>query len=618
METILSKACYCVEERKICNSEHLKNRVIQLLEYGYHLGLEESRNVYRPFHNLDLLDALFCMYDVTAIFPKYCNENYDVYIRDLLHRIHFTGLSRSDTEDFFVIKVSDLELCRQKSKECGDKEDLLREFIITSNYTNRLRKMIPNFHYNFSGLKVSSPKFRSEHKEEITTCLALCPCDTGNSLDYILFEKLNGITLKDALKQSNVTVNDFLSWISQILLALDLAKTCFNFCHNNLIPENIYLRKITKDWIWKQEGEKSYLAYFHKNKIYYVKAKSIAVLVNFDFSRVEGVEIEGYETKGIFKDESRPFYDIYKLLMWSLRILQQSNRELFFKVRKIAKFFGLEYQKELDILLDREEKFDYIYSLEITDLERSRSIGDLLNFMFEQFPEMKNIMIDHEEFFEQPKIVNSKTLTSRDGFSQKLNYFTDLRDIISVYDGIKYRKRELRQLNAKLCEVERDNLCNFNTMELKMIEEELNGFKSMVEENKLTLQNREMDRIGDYIKETNRLIALNNLHLKNYKETYLNQINPYKNNLILNCSTDEECKKLLDHYRTEEEKYKFKFITQEIWEKSNIVRDRLYIEFRKQIIMEDLKVLIDFEHNFELEPISRSDFNLSPLEDLCL
>lgn len=605
----LSKACYCVEERKFCNTELLKAKVSQLILYGYHLGIEESKNVYRPFRNLQLLDALFCMYDVTAVFPKYNNN----FIKDLIHRIHFVGVSKSELEDPFVVKVSDLEICKQKSNECSDKEDLLREFIITSNYTNKLRNSIPNFHYSYAGLKVAVPKTQID--SEVKRCLVLCPCDTSNTIDYILFEKINGITLKDALKQKSVTVNDYLSWMLQIILSLEMAKFNFDFAHNNLTPENVILRKIEDDWIWKQKGKKFYLSYFHKNKIYYLKAKSVSVMVDFDLSRVEDYGVEGYEKKGIFKDESRPFYDLYKLIMWTLRILQQSNRELYAEVKKIAKFFGLKYEKELDQLLDREEILDYIYSLEVTDLEKSRSIADLIEFMVGEFPQMKHIFIDQAEFYEQPDVLDSSTLKLKSGFQNVMDYFNDLEDVLFRYNGLKRRVDLLKSLNLKMCN--QDNFCEFSTYELKMAKDELSEFKEMITKTKTGLQLSETNRLAEYLKEINRLILLNNFQLKNYKETYLNDTNPYKNNIILNCANDEECKKLLNRYNNEEEKYKLKFITQHIWEKSNIIRGRLDIEFRKAKLVEDLQLLLDFEKEFELNSIPRTEFKLETLEDLC-
>jgi hypothetical protein len=90
--------------------------------------------------------------------------------------------------------------------------------------------------------------------------------------------------------------------------------------------------------------------------------------------------------------------------MWTLKILLEFNRELFDQVKKIGKIFGFVYQHELLKVLNNEKEFN----LSGSDLV----IKDLINFIKQEFPQMKDILVPAKEFSTIPRLIKSDSTGS--------------------------------------------------------------------------------------------------------------------------------------------------------------------------------------------------------------
>lgn len=596
----------------VSRNTQLVDRLSQLSSPEYYADSEEPTAQIRPvYSNAQILNSMFCVYDITALFSEDLPEVTADKIKTIIHRINQSDdviMAMSDLrsnptgriigDDSIDIKVSNLELCllndKLKKDEvnaglCDVEEDLLHELFISFLYTNRLRKIIPNFQLCYAGLKATkNNQTTNEEENEMTTnCVGLCPYNTTQTIDYLIQEKLDGVTMTMALR--TCTLTEYLSWMVQILFSLELGVIHFGFTHNNLNPDNITITPIQPQNNPKGDNEKNKskqtinIPYFHNNNLFIVKASSIAVITNFELAHVkhkynvpansntpnnipnspipddelliknqsEHFGPIGFENLGIFHNETRPFYDIYKIVMWSLRILQKHNEAVFSNARKISKFFGFVYERKLNEALANEERLSYIYSTSISELERTRSIRDLFKLMIKEFPEMKTI-VESVSSYNKVSVLKCDGFCPVSGFvssdftngnknsdTNSLRLFS-LQDILERYHGLNKRVEELTRLSYGFCkvsdtmnnsnkeEIEEDRkrvmLCQPSTDELIEATREFKDYVKLIQINGIAIFNKAAADIDVLIKDINDRIRLNNIDVANRKQ-YEKQIN---------------------------------------------------------------------------------------------
>lgn len=500
--------CYYVAEKANLSRKELRDKLKYLNTDAMQIHLQ------RNFTNVELMDAIFCMFDTTMYMTGEGLPNINEELRNFIDRLHkseYGSVSTNNIDlDIFMIKTS------------KDHDNLLHEFFIGSLFTNRLRAFVPNFAYVFAGFKTETP---CSSINRACTDDNLCPCDTPNNIDYIIYEKIDGVPLGIALKSCNF--EEYLSWMIQIFLSLEVAVTQFGFTHYNLHTDNVYIRTIKRDsdWAWIEKhhgttidaprGRYYYIPYYHDNKMYLVKSSSIATIWNYEFAHVKHTKRKqnitehfgaiGYSEMGIYENEARPFYDVFKILMWSLNILFKYNKPVFQNARKISKFFGYEYQYQLVKALEKEEKTGYMYNSSISDLERTRSIADLINIMFDEFPEMNKVMINKNKFNIEKDILSCNGFCPTTGFhvdkltgDDPLNLFINLKDIMERYKGLEKRDKEIQRL------------CSEDDEECIVSNNDLETFRKIIERNKYEFRRREIVSINILIDEINQLVTLNN------------------------------------------------------------------------------------------------------------
>jgi len=523
-----SKLCYGLDQKKIRQVKHLKAKIKDLITNGNDLNFNRKSSSYNTHHVKlfsanEQLDALFCLYDSSFLIPELNSQ----LVKNKLDRIYNDVVVVGD--DDLVIKVSSLEICRienglnRDKEDCQNEQDLLHEYFVGSIVTNSLRIMVPNFHLLYAGFKLNSSKQIECDATEKEECLGSCPCDTNQVVDYLLYERIDGITITEALKFCGL--KDYLSWLTQILLSLELGQIEFGFVHNNLHTDNVYIRKlddnhdiiwlnpklVTRDDIEKARKKTCYVKYYHDNTIYYVKSKSVATIINYDLAHVrvpfytheKGDIIEkvedfgpiGYEDKGIYEKDFNRIKDSYKLIMWTLKILLEFNRELFDQVKKIGKIFGFVYQHELLKVLNNEKEFN----LSGSDLV----IKDLINFIKQEFPQMKDILVPAKEFSTIPRLIKSDSTGSLEilnnqrvaiSLGEFLDFFPNLETIMGRYDGL---------------------LFYVNSMKRNDLIPELEQYVQTVMRGKNYLLNREQETRKRAIQEINRLIVILNQDIIN-------------------------------------------------------------------------------------------------------
>ena len=101
-------------------------------------------------------------------------------------------------------------------KDVSNDESLLHEFFVGSMFTNRLRQFVPNFAYIFGGFKLNIPYSKTGHND--SNEVRICSCDTEQKIDYLIYEKIDGVTMGIALR--TCTLEEYLSWMTQLIFAL--------------------------------------------------------------------------------------------------------------------------------------------------------------------------------------------------------------------------------------------------------------------------------------------------------------------------------------------------------------------------------------------------------------
>lgn len=562
-----AKLCYSAKSTgHSYTAEDLKSRLTELVD---------DREYYNPidgkltkpskvFTELEIIDALFCTYDITALFGESIPDGLAEEIKTVLHRLHYSdrgiiswdGLGRLNDASNISNKPEMMERIFELKRGNPEYHDqLLHELFVMMLYTNRLRKLVPNFQLVYGSLNLQRP-----HKS-IEDCVGICPCNTGQSVDYLLLEKLNGITMTEALK--SCTLDEFLSWIIQLSLAIEMGVIHFGFTHNNLQTDNVIIRKLDSPVV---------IRYFHRNQLYLLTTSSLAVMTNFELAHVkhkyDGVvnpdepgrssfvvnQSEhfgpvGFSHLGIYHNETRPFYDIYKVVMWSLKIMEKHNNNgeiynVFMHARKASKFFGFMYERALKKALATEDKLGFIYSVTISDVERSRSIGDFINTLLAEFPKFKRLRRG-DQFIVNPRIgyLECNNFCLLDGRSKVVAEihshnldglkFLGAQGCLERHQGLKKRAEELARFVGLVCEVDvqikknggldktkeaqRQAECKRFTEEALEAKKEFDDFKRLLDSAKVELWKLTFQDVENLRVRIDEMIRVNNLEVQVYQ-----------------------------------------------------------------------------------------------------
>ncbi len=478
----------------------------------------ESLRLEGAYSTLESIAAVFSSFDVTVLTSEDMHSRVTDEIKIILDRIHSSPVGN--------ILVDDLTFSRRTSipnpfdlKVSNGDNDLLHEMFVAFFVTNRLRKVIPNFQLCFGGMKAHSPQV--SYSDSLTISKT-CPVDTLSKVDYLLLENLDGKTLTQSLPQA--TLKDYLSWFVQILLSLEMGVIHSGFTHNNLHPDNIR--------IVPTNSKSSKIRYFHHNEQWLLDANSIAVLTNFGTAHVKhsydavkrtdsvtgDVEIHeslvvnksehlgpiGMEHYGIYSNETRPFFDVYKVLMWSLRLTQSVNRPLYEELKVLGGFFGHATLNSLEKVLNTEEPLGYAYSVDISNLERTRSLREVLAFTVANFSEELSGMLAKESQYTSANILSCPRYCVLDGYSvvtldkSSILEGWGLREVLERLHGLKKRSKELKRLSTLTCsnlDGAENELCQSASDEAIDAQNEYSDFQKIVKGNLQRLKDSSVKEI---------------------------------------------------------------------------------------------------------------------------
>lgn len=235
-------------------------------------------------------------------------------------------------------------------------ENLLTEFIAGYYCLNNLRNDIPNFSLVYGLFNCSAPVTSK------STVGSWCWNKKGSG--YIMYEKIQGPTMEDYLV--TCTVENAVKCILQVFLAIHHAYKKYGFTHYDLHNDNVIIH---------HSPEKRNITYPIGNSTVTIETDEIACIIDYGLCHVDykGLNIgkNRFEHASIFYNKSNPVYDYYRLLVASIHLCLEHNRQ--------------------DIVGDLMPMFRYLITGPITGLTTLKNI----NYLPEPF---WNTVIDTDTF----------------------------------------------------------------------------------------------------------------------------------------------------------------------------------------------------------------------------
>lgn len=359
-----------------------------------------KQDLEKKFYSGKVMASIFCIFDVLMFEPTKSAQSV------------FTKVETFGEESVNgVVLLADFDKFERmfiiKSPKDSLTNDMLHEYFVGVSCTNRMRNYIPNFAYILGAFKCKPPVLSGDNDDK----KVLDWCQKGDRrtyVNYVIYEKVPGESLKARTKM--LEFEEFFSYILQLAFSIHRAWQDCKFTHYDLHTSNVILRP------WKTES--FYIPYETEYGIMYVKSSKIATMIDFGNSRVEiggdAFGVYGYESYGNFAHLSRPWYDIYKVLMFSLYdMLVSGNNDCFDQSLDLLRIIiDSEGKMSRDDIVKKvkDERRDY-YTLSRMPLpiETNPQTNNLLYFLQQveqKYPEMwKKVVTDNPgsaEFLSDP------------------------------------------------------------------------------------------------------------------------------------------------------------------------------------------------------------------------
>lgn len=332
------------------NAQELADQIDQFFTKG---KLENG------FYDSEFLRALGCILRIGLTVDK--NLTASAYVKEFFTNQKQIGPNSADgvalmtgvkgVESMFVIKAP-------KNPQV---DNLIHEYFIAAGGaftgmdgvprkmigTNWLRKFCPNYAQILAAFRCGPPDVDPLTK----TLRSWCNTDTPTSfVNYVVYEKVPGRDFRKHL--STISAVDYITTILQIAYALEIGQIHNGFTHYDLHFENIILRPVN---LANEQEEVQIPFVISSTETVYIQSKTVATMIDFGRSHVQcpapaaeaqGVPTEhfgyfGFESMGQFADKSRPYFDLYKILGFSLHEMLVTNNLAINEVWPIMGFFGI-------------------------------------------------------------------------------------------------------------------------------------------------------------------------------------------------------------------------------------------------------------------------------------
>lgn len=154
-------------------------------------------------------------------------------IRDLISKNHsnlgniLSNFKKTDDEGYvFQSKLlNDVNIIVKSGLKY---EDILHEYKIGKYVTNKLRYISPVFMYTYD-------MFSSDIRNITRT--------TDDSQYHLVLEYISGESVGDMIRKGELNTEIWFSLFCQLLISLEISQNNYMFCHYDLHPDNVLVRK---------------------------------------------------------------------------------------------------------------------------------------------------------------------------------------------------------------------------------------------------------------------------------------------------------------------------------------------------------------------------------------
>jgi hypothetical protein len=227
----------------------------------------------------------------------------------------------------------------KEPKTTDSDDDIVHEFFIALMCTNKLRFRIPNFAYIYGQIYCDFPKIDDHGKIYQDWCDQY---EIGIE-QFLIIEKILGETLATKIKKCSV--EECMSYLLQIVNALQLAETENNFTHYDLHSSNVICRDWEPNFYIKYEN----LPFAGQTiKVLYIKTNKIATIIDYGRASIKvgdtwfGIKDDFLEKFNHIYNKMNPDYDLFKLIGSCYNII---NNDINPNVRDMLRLILLEYFK---------------------------------------------------------------------------------------------------------------------------------------------------------------------------------------------------------------------------------------------------------------------------------
>jgi hypothetical protein len=331
---------------------------------------------------------------------------------------------RSEAKDLFIIKTS---------SDHKYNNDIIHECIVGFYGTNKLRDVgIPNFAYVYGAFS-GSPTFYNDEDKKVISFI-----DTmKNPVNYIMYENINpSIPLTEYCK--TCSSKDFLLYYCQIIYALLYANKNIGFTHYDAHTDNILMRGISNEQFYIE-----YPGLKDKNKKRYFLSKGlIPTFIDYgtshitynkeNFGTLDNFIVTGYS---IFRDRPFFFYDVYKILMLSLKYMKDYNKQEPQPYNELKPLLDYFFSRKIS-----DTELEEIFKDKYFNLPYTQATSGLDKEQWEKFTTKYNIKIPfnaNDITYITPKVYFDKLVKfCKDKFD--LDVFTDNYDKIKHIGKVNY------------------------------------------------------------------------------------------------------------------------------------------------------------------------------------
>lgn len=322
---------------------------------------------------------------------------------------------------------------------------------LRSNEINQLQS--PNFMYVYGLFKCHDidPEFEPLH---------LCP-ETGSPKRYfIITEFIRGDDL--AARLEKISFEDLLSIYCQIVLALHTAWRAHDFTHYDLYARNVMIQDL-RAWSLDKQEKTQLIPYFMDGRMIYVRATSLAKIIDYGYSHVKHIssaseEHFGYipafhEAEfGIRPLNSTPIHDLLKITgSITAGLLEGKNITVYlkflpflFRFPSVSNRIDLENHSQLTVnrLVKDMSRDDWRYSIENAPLEGASIFTGTIDYA-RDIESKENVYVIYTEAEKDELVATKNGLLREAGVYKCKNNCNDRESLKQVleYSGAIKRTR---------------------------------------------------------------------------------------------------------------------------------------------------------------------------------